>query len=421
MDTLCDNHSPTLTLQLHHPTTRLPTVLVLCDYYLPGFKAGGPIKSLSNIVNGLGAELNFQIVTRDRDFGDRRPYAQTASDAYHDGSGARIFYTRPGPARFLTIGKLLAETPYDVLYINSFFSPMFSIWPLLLRRLRPVSLKPLVLAPRGELSQDVRALKKKRKAAFLCFARLLGIHRRVIWHASSLEEEAAIRNLFGASAEIFVAPNLFPSRENAPCVPRHKPAGSIRILFLSRIDETKNLLLALETLRGVSGDVEFNIVGPVCSSGYWSKCRRQIGTLPSNVRVNYLGAVHPESVHQIMHDHDLLFLPTFGENFGHVVPEALAAGCPVLLSDRTPWGDLENHGAGWTLPLRWPEAFREVVQRCADMDTAEFDRIRAAALQYAREYCARTDSLEKTRELFAAALEAGGVAHRQPQNSRLAA
>lgn len=418
MDTLCDSHSPTLTLRLRRPTNRPPTVLVLCDYYLPGFKAGGPIKSLSNIVNCLGAELDFRIVTRDRDFGDRQPYAEIASDACTEGSGSRIFYSRPGPRRFLTIGKLLAETPYDVLYINSFFSPVFSIWPLLLRRLRRIPPKPVVLAPRGELSQDVRTLKKKRKAAFLFFANLLGIHRRVIWHASSVEEEATIRSLFGASAEIFVAPNLFPSHENDSNLPRRKSAGGIRVLFLSRIDEKKNLLLALETLKGVSGDVEFNIVGPVSSAGYWSKCRRQIGTLPDNVRVNYLGAAHPEMVHQIMGDHDLLFLPTLGENFGHVVPEALAAGCPVLLSDRTPWGDLEKHGAGWSLPLQWPEAFRQVVQRCADMDAAEFDCIRVAALEYAHQYCARTDSLEKTKTLFQAALEAGRLTN---QHSRRAA
>ena len=102
-----------------------------------------------------------------------------------------------------------------------------------------------------------------------------------------------------------------------------------------------------------------------------------------------------------------MFLPTLGENFGHVVPEALAAGCPVLLSDRTPWHDLEQHGAGWTLPLQSPEAFRRVVQQCTDMPAPEFDRLRTAAIRYAQQYSARTDAREKTKQLFETAIAAG--------------
>ena len=60
----------------------------------------------------------------------------------------RVFYSRPGLSQFATIGKLLRETTHDVLYINSFFSPMFSIWPLLLGRLDRIPRKPIVLAPR---------------------------------------------------------------------------------------------------------------------------------------------------------------------------------------------------------------------------------------------------------------------------------
>ena len=50
-------------------------ILITCDYYLPGWKAGGPIRSLSALVEYLGDEFQFKVITRDRDFGDSKPYA----------------------------------------------------------------------------------------------------------------------------------------------------------------------------------------------------------------------------------------------------------------------------------------------------------------------------------------------------------
>ena len=55
---------------------------------------------------------------------------------------------------------------------------------------------------------------------------------------------------------------------------------------------------------------------------------------------------------------DLFFFPAHGENYGHVIAEAMAAGCPVLISDQTAWRNLEEKGAGWDLPLDAPGRFR---------------------------------------------------------------
>ena len=70
-----------------------------------------------------------------------------------------------------------------------------------------------------------------------------------------------------------------------------------------------------------------------------------IAGLPSNVRVAYGGVVAPDEVTAVLRRHHLFFLPTHSENFGHVIVEALAAGRPALVSDRTPWTDLEAAGA----------------------------------------------------------------------------
>ncbi len=73
------------------------------------------------------------------------------------------------------------------------------------------------------------------------------------------------------------------------------------------------------------------------------------------------GPLPPDRVAEALRANHLLFLPTRSENFGHVILEALAAGCPVLLSDRTPWRNLARAGVGWDLPLDRPELPRRAM------------------------------------------------------------
>ena len=92
--------------------------------------------------------------------------------------------------------------------------------------------------------------------------------------------------------------------------------------------------------------------------------RRLIGNMPANVTVNYAGEIHPDQVESTLRTFDLFLFPTHGENYGHVIREALSAGVPALLSDRTPWRGLEEKNAGADLPLddlarfaRWIDDF----------------------------------------------------------------
>jgi glycosyltransferase involved in cell wall biosynthesis len=88
-----------------------------------------------------------------------------------------------------------------------------------------------------------------------------------------------------------------------------------------------------------------------------------VGGLPANVVVDVQGPVPPPEVTAVMRRHDLFFLPTQGENFGHVIHEALNTGLPVLISDRTPWNGVTDAGAGWALPLDTHKPFVEVINR----------------------------------------------------------
>lgn len=126
--------------------------------------------------------------------------------------------------------------------------------------------------------------------------------------------------------------------------------------------------------------------------------------LPSNILVSYKGSVSYDKVSDIFENYHLFFLPTHGENFGHVILESLSSGCPVLISDQTPWRDLENYGCGWALPLNAPEAFKEVITRCVYMDYFEHTQLVKKAYQFSEKVRKDEKIVLQNREIFLKAL-----------------
>ena len=94
------------------------------------------------------------------------------------------------------------------------------------------------------------------------------------------------------------------------------------------------------------------------------------------------------------------FLPTLGENFGHAIAEALAAGLPPVISDRTPWRDLDRHGAGTVLSLEEPGKFADELDRFARLTAAEMREVRTACIAYAKAALADARVLADNRRLF---------------------
>ena len=377
-------------------------ILTFVGYYLPGYKAGGPIRTLANMVDHLGDEFEFKFVTADRDFEDMKPYPKIRINNWNRVGKAKVFYMSPKRQSLRGFKKILCSTECDVIYLNSFFSPHFTIKPLVLRRLNLIPDKPLIIAPRGEFSLGALGLKSFKKRVYLTAAKALGLYKGAVWQASSEHEEADIRRWFGRDAQVVVAPNLPPMVHSADELPPKsgKIESCLKIVFLSRISRKKNLDGALEMLKGLKGLVQLNIYGPMEDKSYWAECQKIIGGLPGNIEMRYCGSVKHDKVGATMREHDLFFLPTLGENFGHVILEALCAGCPVLISDQTPWRDLEEKGVGWDLPLDQPELFREVLQRCVDMNNEEYVKWSERAWEYGLQVTKDDKVVEQNRRLF---------------------
>ncbi len=384
----------------------MASVLTVVGNYLPGFRGGGPTASVAHLVEWLGEEMNFSIVTRDRDLGESVPYAGVQRGRWQVVSGARVLYLAPVQFWCGEFARVLREEPYDVLYLQSFFA-YATIISLLLRRLRLLQGRPVIIAPRGEFSPGALALKRCKKQAYLWAAKRLGLYRGVVWQASTEIERAEILAGFGPAAEarrgcIVVACDL-PPRAPAGPMPETgsaKAAGAARVIFLSRIARMKGLDLALRVLIGVKGAIELDIYGPIEDRAYWRECQALIEALPPAVRATYRGEVEPARVTQAFADHHLFLFPTRGENFGHVILESLAAGCPVLVSDTTPWRDLDQRGAGWVVPLDDIEAFRRVVEHVVAMDATEFAKVSRRAHEYGRMMAEDGSRVEANRRMF---------------------
>ena len=377
-------------------------ILTFIGYYLPGYKAGGALRTIVNMVDHLGDEFQFKIVTADRDFEDTESYPGIKVDGWNRVSRADVFYMSPKMRSLKEFKKILCSTECDVIYLNSFFSPHFTIKPLLLRRLRLITDKPLILAPRGEFSPGALGLKSLKKRVYLWAAKAVGLYQGVIWQASSKHEEVDIRQWFGKDVPVVVAPDLPPLVHSADELPpkKEKAAGNLKIIFLSRISRKKNLDGALKLLNGLKGKVQFSIYGPMEDRVYWVECQKIINRLPGNIDVKYCGSVAHDQVGAVMMEHDIFFLPTLGENFGHVIFEALCAGCPVLISDQTPWQGLEEKGVGWNLPLDRPEMLRKALQRCVDMDNGEYTKWSARARTFGLHVSRDDKVVEQNRGLF---------------------
>ena len=169
----------------------------------------------------------------------------------------------------------------------------------------------------------------------------------------------------------------------------------------------KNLDGALRILHDVQGNVQFDIYGTCEDRPYWTECEALLAALPPNVVARYKGAVRPGEVKEMLSQYDLLFLPTKGENYGHVIVEALSAGCPVLISDRTPWKELERKRVGWDIPLQNPAAFVDAIERLIRMPSEGFSSMAPHIHKFVQEEIGSSRSLEQNRELFRKALASG--------------
>jgi len=386
-------------------------ILIFIGHYLPGFKSGGILRSVENMVNNFCDAFEFFIVTRDHDLGDEQPYPHIERNRWQVVGNAQVYYLDDASQSLKNICNLVNSTPCDVIYLNSFFDPL-TVKVLFARKFSRIANTPVVLAPRGEFAWASLKLKYPKKRTYMWVSTWLQFYRGIIWHASSEYEKDDINGVMGMDATcIRIAKDLPVKIDQGELDINHEnkkdAADGLRIVFLSRISPEKNLDYALNVLSEVQANVVFDIYGTAEDENYWCKCKQQISKLPANVRVTYRGAILPDQSVKTLARYDLFLFPSGGENYGHVIAESLLAGAQVLISKNTPWLELEEKNIGWDFSLHHFACFVDTIEKVARMSQAELALKRIDIRGKSDEILNNQQDYEDNRQLFLQALAGG--------------
>lgn len=365
-------------------------ILIFMAGFFPGKDYGGPPVSVDNFCSLLD-EYHIYIVTTDHDNNCKARY-EGIKTGWNSRENCKVLYLADKEfkySNFLGICKIIKP---DWIYLQGLFQPC--IMPILCISKRE-KIRTL-LATRGELCEG--AFKKKaKKLPYIALLKALHLFDGIEFQATSNEEKEAIHYWLKADMNrIHYLQNIPSKTSRGDNYIKHKKTGEVKLIFLSRIVPKKNLHYAVKCLEHIGGSVIFDIYGAIEDNEYWSKCKKAIDRLPSNISVNYRGAIEHNQVMGIFSQYDAFLFPTLSENYGHVIVEALLSGCPVIISTETPWRNLRKNNAGWDIDLSNNKLFEDAINTLLLSDEADMKQYRTSA----KAYIAKKLEIEKIKSSY---------------------
>jgi len=360
-------------------------ILIVMGRYLPGYKDGGPVRSIKNLVDRLGTEYEFHILTVDRDHGDTEPYPSIQYETWNQVGNAKVWYVQPGGFTKEVVSGLTAEM--NLVYVCGCFND-YARTVMALKK-KGVIKTPVVIASMGLFSPKSFGIKRTKKKAYMTVLKCLGWFQNVCWSATTEREANDIRREVGQNATIYIAQDL--PRTVGEVVRNEDTTEQLRVVFLSRISRSKNLDYAIESLKNwgeknPKKELAFDIYGNKEDAAYWQECEEKLKQLPENVTYRYLGEAAAEQVVEVFAKYDLFLFPTVGENFGHVIYEALAGGCIPIISNQTPWTTKELNGIGEILDLDQQGNWVKALEKYERMSVTERNQIVEQCMAFAENY-----------------------------------
>jgi len=208
---------------------------------------------------------------------------------------------------------------------------------------------PVVVHPHGMLEPWSLEYKYwKKKLAMLAFQGA-DLDASAALVATSESEYESFRRL-GLRQPIAIVPNGVSMAGQSFDRVAFEPSSKKIALFLSRIHPKKgipDLLRAWASLR--RPDWLLRIVGPE-EMGHLAECESLARALGIAHEVEFIGEVNGSAKAAAFEEASLFVLPSYSENFGNVVAEALSYALPVITTQGTPWADLVSHECGWWVP-----------------------------------------------------------------------
>lgn len=313
-------------------------------------KYGGPTASVPAQCIGarkLGDDVS--LVT----FDDSRPFEGKLIEA-----GVDIIHIKaPSVGRLSRLGiqlrKFLSQdTDVDIYHSHGVWVPSVH-WIASAARKHGIK---YVVNPRGDLELyriNYNFIKKMKKMLVWAMYAKKDMQNASCIIATSQQEADAIRHL-GISSPIAIIPNGIDFSQ-FPTEIDHQSHERKVLLFLSRVNPIKGIELLLEAWAKLPEDVrsgwELQIVGNSDPEGYVDSLVEMAEKLNVCESVSFIGPLKGQAKIDKYMSSDLFILPTYNENFGNVVAEALMCEVPAITTKNTPWSGLESEGCGWWIDL----------------------------------------------------------------------
>lgn len=354
---------------------------------------GGPsqmVLGLSSALATQGMEVTVLTTDSNGDSGQAPLDVPLNTPVEQDGYQIRYFHCSPFRRYKFSIELLrwlsVNSSKFDIAHIHALFSPISTAAAIVARYKK----LPYILRPLGTL--DPADLRKKKQLKKI-YAALLERHNlagAAAIHFTSVQE-AKISERFGTQTEDLI----IPLGARPPLASKdHRgvraefliPDDRLLILFMSRIDPKKglNLLIpALEKLLKEHNNFHFVLAGTNPQDpNYERQIQQQLEDSTLASRTTITGFVTGEIKAALLQEADLFVLPSYYENFGIAVAEAMVAGMPVVISDQVHiWQDVKDAEAGWVCACEL-DALATTLSE-ALRDTGELRRRGANAQDYA--------------------------------------
>ena len=341
-------------------------VLHVTPAFYPAHIYGGPIESVYQLCRHLGqAGCNVRVLTTDANGPDKVLNVETNREIGM-GNNLHVRYCKR-LIRHSVSPRLMGLLPRyvswaDIVHLTSGYS--FPTIPTL-TACRILG-KPLVWSPRGSFQRWDGSRRVGLKKVWEQICKTVAPHALII-HATSGREAQSAQERFIRS-DVVLIPNGVKIPEHV--VRSDGETRSLRMLYLGRLDPIKgieNLLVACRKIYRDEGPAWFLTIAGVGEARYVASLKSLISELGIQQQVQMVGEVKRDSIGPLFERADLVVVPSYSENFGMVVAEALAHGVPVIASKGTPWSGLEKHECGLWVD-NTPDSLAAAVQSLKEAD-----------------------------------------------------
>lgn len=305
-------------------------------HYIPSLAAssGGVASYLSVLSAELGKNVELHIAAS---------YECEHEVEIHN---AVIHRIPPGWLCYFSAKDLLKKLRPDVVHINGCWQSLLFFFQRAAQSLRI----PVMLSPHGMLEPWIvkRHYWTRKWPAIQLYQRAL-VKRADYLHATADTEKENLLRL-GWNSRIAVIPNAV-NIEELPLKDNWRTKR--RIVFMSRLHVKKGIELLLEALSHLKLDLDGYevIIAGEGEPDYVETLKKAAISFGLSEVVKFVGGVYGAEKVCLLQSADFFVLPTYSENFGIVVAEALACGTPVITTHGTPWKVLEENECGWYIPV----------------------------------------------------------------------